>query len=656
MINLTNRPLSKPEEDVLRLGLNFTPAPTKLPLVDTIAAVEEGARQLNEEDAEDLRGRVCGILRRAKPPKDNLSKEQRKALKELRSLENEVILPADKGKATVMMNREDYDTKMRGMLSTATYKQLKKDPTATQEGRLSRKLKELEKKGGIPGGLYHRLRPSGSQPPRIYGLPKIHKDGIPLRPIVSCIGAPSYQLSKHIASLISPLVGKTASHVKNSRHFVQVMADLRIEVDEVLVSFDMSSLFTNVPVDEAVQVIRDRLQQDEMLADRTTLSPDKVADLLEMCLKSTYFSYGGDFFEQREGSPVSAVVADLYMVFFEELALRTAPTKPRLWKRYVDDTCCIVKKGTVEELLTHLNSVRPSIRFTVEVEKDGRLPFLDTLLQRRDDGSLDVTVYRKPTHTDRYLDFHSNHPPQVKRGLVKCLFDRARTITTGQNNLRKEEHHLTRVLRQNGYPSAFIRSSSKPPRQDMEATEALPLEEEHRPPLVMLPYIEGVSEDVKWVCRKFGMKVVFRSGQSLRSMLTKVKDPLMIEKQAKVVYRVPCSCGEAYIGETVRRLETKVKEHRDACQKGALEKSALAEHAWMNHHPIKWEEVSVIDRARTAKELLVKEAIHIQLNHPSLNRDGGLELPRCWMAALKNTGSVSNQRPVAPTDSSSDST
>ena len=61
-------------------------------------------------------------------------------------------------------------------------------------------------------------------------------------------------------------------------------------------------------------------------------------------------------------------------------------------------------------------------------------------------------------------------------------------------------------------------------------------------------------------------------------------------------------CGEAYIGETVRRLETRVKEHRSACQKGVLEKSALAEHTWMNHHPIQWEQVSVIDRARTAKE------------------------------------------------------
>ena len=79
----------------------------------------------------------------------------------------------------------------------------------------------------------------------------------------------------------------------------------------------------------------------------------------------------------------------------------------------------------------------------------------------------------------------------------------------------------------------------------------------------MLPYAEGVSEDVRQVCRKFGMKVVFRSGHSLCSMLTKVKDPLMMEKQAKVVYRIPCSCGEAYNGETVRRLETRMKEHRD---------------------------------------------------------------------------------------------
>ena len=103
VINLMDRSLTEPQKEVLRLGLNFAPAPAKIPLVDTIKAVKEGAQQLKEEDAEDLWGRVCGILGHAKPPKDNLTKEQRKALKELRGLEDEVILPADKGNATVIM-------------------------------------------------------------------------------------------------------------------------------------------------------------------------------------------------------------------------------------------------------------------------------------------------------------------------------------------------------------------------------------------------------------------------------------------------------------------------------------------------------------------------------------------------------------------------
>ena len=210
-----------------------------------------------------------------------------------------MILPADKGNATMMKRRDDYDTKMRGVLDTATYRQLKKDPTATQEGKLSRRLKRMEKDGEITEGLYHRLRPSGSQPPRIYSFPKIHKPEVPPRPNVSCIEAPSYQLSKHIASLIYTLAGKTDSHVKNCKHFVEVMAGLRVEEDKMLVSFDVTSLFTNVPIDEAVQVIHDKLQGDEMLVDTATLTPDRVTELLEACLRSTYFSYRGDFYEQR---------------------------------------------------------------------------------------------------------------------------------------------------------------------------------------------------------------------------------------------------------------------------------------------------------------------------------------------------------------------
>ena len=152
------------------------------------------------------------------------------------------------------------------------------------------------------------------------------------------------------------------------------MRDITINSDESLVSFDVTSLFTNVPIGEAVEVIRGKLWEDDDLIERTPLSPDRIAELLGLCLRSTYFSYGGEFCEQREGaamgSPVSAVVANLYMEFFEELALKSAPSRPRFWKRYVDDPCCIVRTSDVDGLLSHLNSLRPTIKFTMELEEE----------------------------------------------------------------------------------------------------------------------------------------------------------------------------------------------------------------------------------------------------------------------------------------------
>ena len=299
MVTLTDWTLTPAQEDVLKLGLNFAPAPSKLPLTDTMAEVESGARRLALEDADDLWGRVCGILRQTKMPRSNLTKDRRTVLKELKGLKDEVILPVDKGNAITTMRRCDYDKKE--MLGTGTYGKLRSDPKATQENRLSCKLKGLEKNVEITSALYNRLRPTESQPPGIYGLHKIHKPDVPLSPIVLCIGSPTYQLSKYITSLISPLAGHTSFHVNNSRHFTVMMGSVHMESDEILASFDVSSLFTSAPVDEAISVICNRLREDETLGDRIIFSLEQVAELLEMCLKSTYFSYGVSFYEQKDG-------------------------------------------------------------------------------------------------------------------------------------------------------------------------------------------------------------------------------------------------------------------------------------------------------------------------------------------------------------------
>ena len=126
------------------------------------------------------------------------------------------------------------------------------------------------------------------------------------------------------------------------------------------------------------------------------------------------------------GSPVSPIVANLYMEYLEQKALSTAPPPPRFWNGYVDDTFVIHKEANKQGFLQHINSVDPAIRFTVEDNKeDGSIPFLDTIVKPEVDGSLSISVYRKPTHTDQYLQWYSHHDLSAKFGVIQTLSHRA---------------------------------------------------------------------------------------------------------------------------------------------------------------------------------------------------------------------------------------
>ena len=182
MVNLTNQYLQPAQQKVLRLGRNFSPAPRKIPIKDTIIGIEAAARRLPEEEANDLQVCICGILRRAMSPKKNITREQEKALRYLRDMKDEIILPVDKGNMAVVMSKTDYHQKLMDLINTPTYVAITRDPTAAQERKIRTKLLELKKKGKYPKDLYNILRPSGSLLPRIYGLPKVHKPSVLLQP------------------------------------------------------------------------------------------------------------------------------------------------------------------------------------------------------------------------------------------------------------------------------------------------------------------------------------------------------------------------------------------------------------------------------------------------------------------------------------------
>ena len=261
----------------------------------------------------------------------------------------------------------------------------------------------------------------------MYCTPKIHKPDNPLRPIVDYTGSIGYNVSRSLTDLLAPIVGKTTHNITNSKHLASEMACVMIEQDEMFLSHDVVSLFTNTPIDDTLHVIRERLEEDSTLKLRTKLQVGDITELLQYVVTTTCFSFRGTIYQQKfgtaMGSPVSLVIANLFMEWLEQQAIATAPVtcQPRLWKRYVDEVMEILKKGCEQQMTAQLNTIDTTgnIKFTYEEESEGSLPFLDTLMVQKEDGTIKFLVYRKKTHTDQYLNFSSHHPLHQKLGVIK---------------------------------------------------------------------------------------------------------------------------------------------------------------------------------------------------------------------------------------------
>ena len=604
--NISSRPLDKTETRVLSYGLKHSVTPKRIPteaIVSSVEAVLSRQRDLSEPTKDNIRSRIASTIQSASLHDSNLTKDEQQALKRLKNDKDIVILPADKGRVTVVMNKTDYHDKMDALVNDKqTYEELKRDPTPTLQRKLNSKILTLKKTDAIDTQRYYRLRCSVPQPPKLYGLPKLHKPGFPMRPTVSFCGSPTYQLPKYLTTILQPLTDKSRRKLQSTEDFIDAIKTTQIPDDYKLVSFDVKSLFTSIPLQLALQCTETAIRQSTATL---PLPTEDIMDLLNLCLTSTYFQYNGKHYKQLHGtamgSPVSVVVAEIVMQNIEERALTTCRQTIPLWLRYVDDTFTAVHKDEIDEFHDHLNEQNADIQFTREVEEDGKLPFLDCLVSR-DENTLRTTVYRKPTHTDRLLDESSYNPTSHKATTIKTLTRRAQLVCNTPDSLSDENKYLRRVFDKNNYKDDFIRRNAHRPTETTETNaNSTPTT------TATIPYIKGTSETIARILQPYNIRVAHKPITTLRHLLTNVKDKDEPNNRQGAVYKIKCSdCQASYIGETGRNLKTRLTEHKRATRNGDVN-NHIAEHHRLTNHTIDWDSAqcvtySVDEIARRTRE------------------------------------------------------
>ncbi|XP_067668278.1 uncharacterized protein [Haliotis asinina] len=323
-----------------------------------------------------------------------------------------------------------------------------------------------------------------------------------------------YNTAQHLTKVLAPL-GKTAdSYISDSTDFCEKLKT--VENPGKIVSYDVVDLFTSVPINETLHILRNRLDNLDSPLD-TKLSTDSILQLITNSITSTYFTWGDELYEQIHGlpmgSPLSPILSEIYMTSFEHQALSSSLIKPTCWFRKVDDTFAILPQANdPSALLQHLNQQHPRIQFTFETESNSQLPFLDVLVTRTTDNTIQTSVYRKPTHTDQYLHFDSNHSLRTKTGIISTLTRRALNLSSVSP--QPELNHLKHVFTQlNNYPPQLVNrvinsTVNPPPKPTTTKPDPAPIR-------ISLPYTGKTSHHISRLLKQQAADQITRTADDV---------------------------------------------------------------------------------------------------------------------------------------------
>ncbi|XP_078361337.1 uncharacterized protein LOC144645655 [Oculina patagonica] len=494
---------------------------------------------------------------------------------------------------------------------------------------LLKKEKDLEStvRRILPKSIADSVRPTGSRLAHLYGLPKTHKERLAMRPILSATRTYNYGLAKWLEEKLQPLSYNRYT-ITDTFEFANEIRELKIKDSDVLVSYDVSSLFTNVPLEETMQILADKAFTNNWFNEthHLNLSRSDLVDLLRASTKDQLFQFNGQLYEQTDGvamgSPLGPLLANVFMGYIEE-TLEREGKMPSFYKRYVDDTLTIMPDLTsATTFLQVLNNCHPSVNFTMETEKDRVLPFLGMQLLNRA-PNIETKVYIKPTNTGLLLHYQSHVDIRYKRGLLKTMLDRAYRLSSCWTYFSEECDRLKALFSRLKYPEQLINttvrcfvSSKTEDRQPIPATGESPTVR------IVLPFKDQDSADfVRKQLNDLSHKTrtviqpVFVCNKIEQKLKVQEKKPPIVNQQC-VVYRFQCDlCDASYVGYTLRHLHQRVDEHKNKT-------SSIGKH-YGDKHCIAPKDLDkqfhVIKKCKNKFDCLVHEMLVIRELSPSLN-------------------------------------
>ena len=611
LINLSKVELTQEEEEALRLGFSMAWPSTVSPLdIKTESEVTFDRvlktlnnHNVNKDDIDFVRSKLKSLALSYIRNKSKIPKAVYSQLKSLRALSRNsdlFISRFDKGNGICIDTKSNYLDKMNNFLSDTSkfskyhpHANAKKDPFLVAEDRLNRNLLKLHKEGAISFNLYSQMRSTGSQPARLYGLPKVHKSRTdpPYRPILSMPNSYTTNLNRTLDSLLKPFI-PTGINLKDSFEFVDSLKAISSD-DKVFVSFDVISLFPNVPLQDTIAHICSKIDFNLF-----PISADALTNLLNLACKNMIFQFNNDLYVQKDGVAMGSNLGPTMAAFAMDLVESKLPFRPMYYRRYVDDIFAIFdSKSDALAYLDILNSVHPNLQFTIETQNsEGSLRFLDVDVSSHD-NKFKTCWSLKPTNTGRYTPFSSHSPLRYKKAAVRALIYRSKHLNTFHSDYEKSFSLIKSLFQANGYPSRLIdgiKHNIDNPINDNTSFDK-PAHLIWRLPYVKskeIPTLKTLKTINQIIPSEHRLLIVFKTFKSQNLFPNKDRVPTGLA--SNVIYKFQCEqCSSCYIGETRRHLSTRIGEHIS----GKPIPTEVTKHC----HPSRPENFSIVARTKYTK-------------------------------------------------------